>query len=227
MGFAPDSDQWRAVQYLSNIFELINEYDRHNPFTPSTQFPMDNWSRPVDRPGQSVPPPSDEAVARRHYRAHLNTGPPPGPAAQGHAASGGDVTQSPQEELVQPAQQEFTETAEDTRRRLQNSLSRLPVNARVRIQQSADGPWLSGTIVKSWLPRWRMAESQPTHRICVEYDGAQGTGHHEHDVQDVTIEVIGRGADEALETPDLAAMDLDNKRRKRLRRLQRELVHES
>ena len=216
VGFTQGADQWRAVPYLDNIRELVNEYDQHNPFTPAD---APDPQRGLDRPAQTVDGPTEQAQAQRHYRAHLNSGTPP------PVDSRGSVTPSPKErpreetEVSEPA----IESAEDVRRRLHDSLARLPVNTRVRVHFPRDGLSWIGTITKSWLPKWRIATKAPAHHVWVEYDDPQYTEPFEHNVQESVIEVLEQNTLEPVETGDLAPLDLDGKQRARLLRLQRQL----
>ena len=150
LGFNKDYDSWRAVQYLSGIVELINEYDQHNPFVPDD---MPDGLEVVDRPELPHPEPTEQALSRRHYRAHLNTGPPP--------------ALSEQLAVVKPAvEPPKFESIEDSRRKLDDSLSRLPVNTRVRVHFPRDDTWWTGTITKSWLPKWRVWRQRSQHITC-------------------------------------------------------------
>jgi len=207
LGFNKDYDSWRAVQYLSGIVELINEYDQHNPFVPDD---MPDGLEVVDRPELPHPEPTEQALSRRHYRAHLNAGPPP--------------ALSEQLAVVKPAVElpKF-ESIEDLRRKLEDSLSRLPVNTRVRVHFPRDDTWWTGTITKSWLPKWRVATKKPAHHVWVKYDDPRYTEPVEHNVQESIIElecetpILGRAK-------ELAPIDLDGKQRARLLRLKRQLL---
>jgi len=173
LGFERSYDQWRAVQYLDGIIELVKEYDHHNPFEPD-----DVPSGPVviSRPGLPHPEPTEEALSRRHYRAHLNTGPPP--------------ALDEQVEIVKPqVQPPKFESTEDLRRRLDDSLSRLPVKTRVRVHYPKEDTWWTGVIVKSWLPKWRMASKEPAHHVWVKYDDTRYPEPVEHNVQESIIKL--------------------------------------
>ena len=115
------------------------------------------------------------------------------------------------------------ESIEDLRRKLEDSLSRLPVNTRVRVHFPRDDTWWTGTITKSWLPKWRVVTKKPAHHVWVEYDDPRYNEPVEHNVQESIIElecetpILGRAK-------ELAPIDLDGKQRARLLRLKRQLL---
>lgn len=176
VGCAQNHDRWREIQHLDGIFELVNEYDRHNPFTPSDA--IDNAMKVVDCPEGPLPEPAEEARSRIHYQFHSNKGPPPDPSARAiplpllsgvnHAAT------HPQNHI---------ESAEELREKLDDSLARLPVKTRVRVHFPRDDTWWTGTITKSWLPRWRIATEKLAHHIWVEYDDPRYNEPVEHNAQ--------------------------------------------
>ena len=213
VGFLQSHDRWRPIQYLSGIFELVNEYDRHNPFSPSDM--VDTPSEVVDRPDDAVPGPTSEAYARKHYRAHANKGPPPDPSTRA-----GPTSEPKRVSQLTTQSQHCVESPEELRAKLDSSLAQLPVGVRVRVHFPKEDSWYTGTVRKSWLPRWRVATKQPAHHVWVEYDDPHSET-CEHNVHESIIEVLHLPP---LDKPaDLAPMDVDGKQRARLLRLKRQL----
>ena len=103
----------------------------------------------------------------------------------------------------------------------------------------------TGTIVKSWLPRWRSVGKKPAHHILVTYDDPAFEGElFEHNVQESVIDILSTGhsasRDEEIQsevlpnvqsdvgddkdTNEVKEDELDDKTRKRLLRIQRQLA---
>ena len=215
VGWSPPSDRWRAVQYLSGIFELINEYDRHNPFTPGNARDI---LPTVDRPAEPTPIPTAQAQNRKHYRARLN----PGPAPSLEDRQQGPIV-LPQTEELEVNPQSMGESIEDARQRLQGSLNRLPVNTRVRVYYPKEDQWWPGTVSKSWLPRWKTVGKKSAHHIWVLYDDPRYPEPFEHNVQESIVETLEQGTSKTRSDAGTEPLDLDEGARKRLLRLERQL----
>ena len=173
----------------------------------------------VDRPDQPLPTPTDQAQSRRHFRARSNPGPPPDVESRNSATkTPADTTPLPLPPMA------ATEDADDVRRRLHDSLSRLPVKTRVKVHYPRDDTWWTGTITKSWLPRWRLSTKKPAHHVWVEYDDPRYTEPFEHNVAESVIEPIDHETAQPANA-ELAPLDLDNGRRARMLRLQRKLSY--
>ena len=212
------SDTWQKARGDEDRAQLINEYDRDHPFAPkdmTTDGLELQWPRTtppvIERPEAAIPEASEEAKGKRHYRAHSNVGPRP--------QVDGEVQEK---EEVKRQRQQYTpevvmEDADDVHRRLSESLARLPVQTRVRVHYGAEDVWHTGTVTKSWLPRWRVASKEPAHHVWVEYDDSSYPEPFEHTVQNSRIEVLE--AEPTAEPPD-------DKKRRKMTRLQKELLQE-
>ena len=223
-GFGRNSDTWRPLQSLGEIMELVNEYDQRNP-RPAA---MDEHLERVPRPDSAVPPASAEAMKRRHYRSH----PHPGEARPPLESSHNSVPDAPVPELMRtdaPLDEHSIQPAAELQQQLAASMARFPVGARVRTKYKDQTSW-DGTVVKSWLPRWRTVGKVPAHHITVSYDDPAFEGElFEHNVQESVIEVLppvsGKGSCKNRSTDDgVDTTQLDDKKRKRLLRIQRQLA---
>ena len=223
-GFGRNSDTWRPLQSLGEIMELVNEYDQRNP-RPAA---MDEHLERVPRPDSAVPPASAEAMKRRHYRSH----PHPGEARPPLESSHNSVPDAPVPELMRtdaPLGEHSIQPAAELQQQLAASMARFPVGARVRTKYRDQTSW-DGTVVKSWLPRWRTVGKVPAHHITVSYDDPAFEGElFEHNVQESVIEVLppvsGEGSCKNRSTDDgVDTTQLDDKKRKRLLRIQRQLA---
>ena len=187
VGFDKSSDKWLSVQYLDNIKGLLNIFDQHHPFPPefnNTKLCGQSRAPPL------LPPPSLQNASG----TPLPESPPPSGSA-------------PSEPLaIEPVEDIAKSTEED----LQTSLNRLPVNTRVRVHYPQEGKSWTGTVTKSWIPRWRTEGKQLAHHVVVRYDEHPFKGEEfQHCVADSQIEVIE---------------SQDNKTTRRLARLARQLA---
>tara|TARA_B110000046_G_scaffold47237_1_gene52291 strand:+ start:9491 stop:17443 length:7953 start_codon:yes stop_codon:yes gene_type:complete len=219
-GFQRSSDKWRAVQYLGEVMELINEYNKGHPLNEAHRAFLALQGESVDRidrPALQVPVPSAESRQRKHMRSRPHVGERPAeqaeqPATQDAVELGPPVEEAPGVNELDKAQQQLT-----------TSLARLPVGARVRTHYRRDGTSFTGTVQKSWVPRRRSAGKPLAHHVTVIYDDPRYGGEaFEHNVQNSEIEVIEAPAEPV---PDKATVPttIDEKAARRLARIRREL----
>ena len=204
-GFTRDSDKWRPLQMLGEVMELVNEYDSLHPRPAEFTEQLDR----VDRPAAAVPPASEEAINKKHFRSHPHAGvkPPvdtrePIPVVDTEKGDGN-----------LPIKRE----SDDLQRQLAASLAKHPVGTRVRVHFPRDKMAWVGTVVKSWLPRWRSADKKPAHHILVTYDDPAFEGElFEHNVQESVIDVLSTGpsasrSNEVLPSGQSGTGDSENK----------------
>ena len=183
VGFDKASDKWLSVQYLDNVKDLLNIFDQHHPFPP--EFSNTKLRGQSRAPPLPLPPSLQNSSGAR---------PPPSDLAP-----------------LGPLDTESAEnTAKATEEDLQTSLNHLPVNTHVRVHYPQEGKSWTGTVIKSWIPRWRTDGKQLAHHVVVRYDEHPFKGEEfQHCVADSQIEVIE---------------SRDNKTTRRLARLARQLA---
>ena len=145
MGLGPEADSWRSRHYLSDVSELLDIYDRKNPFPPehaATPEPLaarvtDNLV-PGGRVGKSFP----TRVKPTHS-----------------------------DEVVTPEEVErFNVTSEEIE--LTNSLHSYPTDSRVEVYWTDKKAWFAGKIMDSWIHKLK---GRQVHRITILYDDSRNS----------------------------------------------------
>jgi hypothetical protein len=214
VGFDQKLDRWLSVQYLSDILELVKQFDARHPPDP---LPLTPAEEVVDRQsGIDVPPLPPPGKRPPTFRSRMHPGPKPdrstGPGTVKKAKP--SDTEVGAEDVT--AVDEVAEQERDSYR----SLQRIQEGMRVRAFCKRTKQMRAGVVVRSWLTRWR-DDGQQAHMVRIQYDEPDKDG-----------EVYGQcNAEEAeAEQTDDAHGDkqhltdvYDNRSQQRVARIQREL----